>query len=76
MNSQILKCISEGPDNKRVQDETQNVRGVFFSNGQEWHEQRRFALRHLKDFGFGKAGMEETIMEEVEKAIKMLSKGK
>ncbi|CAG7713296.1 unnamed protein product, partial [Allacma fusca] len=28
--------------------------GVVSSSGQEWVEQRRFTLRHLRDFGFGK----------------------
>lgn len=46
----------------------------MFSNGSEWQEQRRFALRQLKDFGFGKLGMEHLILEEVEKSIEMIKK--
>ena len=40
--------------------------GVILSEGKTWVEQRRFALRTLRDFGFGKQGMEELIEEEVE----------
>ena len=43
------------------------VPGVIFTQGKFWTEQRRFTLRVLKDFGFGKASMEDTIMDEVEK---------
>ena len=42
------------------------VQGVLFSDGPIWAEQRRFTLRTLRDFGFGKAKMEELINEEVE----------
>ena len=42
------------------------VHGVLFSDGPLWAEQRRFALKTLRDFGFGKAKMEELINEEVE----------
>ena len=42
------------------------VHGVLFSDGPIWAEQRRFTLRTLRDFGFGKAKMEELINEEVE----------
>lgn len=44
--------------------------GVFFSDGPFWVEQRRFTLRNLRDFGFGKQSMEGFIMEEVEDTIK------
>ncbi|KXJ77750.1 hypothetical protein RP20_CCG006637 [Aedes albopictus] len=29
-------------------------RGIFFTQGPHWKEQRRFVLRHLRDFGFGR----------------------
>ena len=32
---------------------------------QRWREQRRFALKHLKDFGFGKSSMEDIIHIEL-----------
>ncbi|PSN29566.1 hypothetical protein C0J52_28091 [Blattella germanica] len=36
-------------------------------------EQRRFTLRHLKEFGFGKKSMGNIISEEVEETIKEMS---
>lgn len=30
------------------------IRGVFFTEGDLWHEQRRFMLRYLRDYGFGR----------------------
>jgi hypothetical protein len=42
---------------------------VFFTDGPFWVEQRRFTLRHLRDFGFGKQSMEGFIMAEVEDTI-------
>ncbi|CAG7730888.1 unnamed protein product, partial [Allacma fusca] len=44
---------------------SQGQHGIIASEGQEWTEQRRFTLRHLRDFGFGKNLMENLIMEEV-----------
>ena len=41
--------------------------GVLLSQGRGWNEQRRFLLRNLRDFGFGKSEMEETLLEEIEK---------
>jgi len=43
------------------------LEGVIFSQGSVWAEQRRFTLRTLKDFGFGKSGMEGMIQEELMK---------
>ena len=44
----------------------------MFANGQEWQEQRRFTLRNLRDFGFGKTSMENLIQEEIEKCMEVL----
>ena len=45
----------------------------MFANGHEWQEQRRFTLRNLRDFGFGKTSMEALIQEEIEKCVEVLS---
>lgn len=45
---------------------SKEIPGVILSEGKTWVEQRRFALRTLRDFGFGKQGMEEMIQDEVE----------
>lgn len=43
--------------------------GVIFSHGRYWKDQRRFTLRHLRDFGFGKTSMEDILSDEVSKLI-------
>ena len=48
--------------------------GVLISDGQEWVEQRRFTLRHLRDFGFGKNTGEELITNEMKEVIQGLDK--
>jgi len=48
--------------------------GVFFSNGKLWQENRRFALRHLRDFGFGKTSMEGLIHEECKECVETIQK--
>ncbi|KAF8371589.1 hypothetical protein PRIPAC_78018 [Pristionchus pacificus] len=38
--------------------------GIADTNGKVWREQRRFALHTLRDFGLGKAEMQERILNE------------
>ena len=47
--------------------------GVLRSGGNYWKEQRRFMLRNLKDFGFGKSSMESLIQDEMVKLCYKLS---
>lgn len=56
----------------RYPDAHQQVRGVMFSNGDEWKEVRRFSMRHLRDFGFGKSSMEGLIHDEVDKCLELV----
>lgn len=42
----------------RYGDSDARQRGIFFSSGSEWTEQRRFTMWHLRDLGFGKSSME------------------
>ena len=50
--------------------------GVLFPQGKYWADTRRFTLRALRDFGFGKSSMEDTILDEVDKFCDELSKFK
>uniref|UniRef100_A0A1B0DHC9 Uncharacterized protein n=1 Tax=Phlebotomus papatasi TaxID=29031 RepID=A0A1B0DHC9_PHLPP len=38
----------------RMRDPNHNLRGIFFTEGPFWKNQRRFTLRHLRDYGFGR----------------------
>ncbi len=48
--------------------------GVVGTHGQYWKELRRFMLRNLRDFGFGKSSMGDLFQEEAEKLCNALSK--
>ena len=43
--------------------------GIMLTNGDQWSHQRRFALKTLKDFGFGKQFLESTINTEIDEMI-------
>ncbi|XP_011639779.1 probable cytochrome P450 304a1 [Pogonomyrmex barbatus] len=51
--------------------------GIFFIDGLKWHEQRRFALRYMRDFGFGRRQekLETEIMDEMSLLIDILKNG-
>ncbi|XP_057381565.1 methyl farnesoate epoxidase-like [Daphnia carinata] len=46
--------------------------GFMFVDGDFFREQRRFALRHLRDLGFGRTSAEEMIHEEIRELIRLL----
>ena len=46
--------------------------GLAQSNGIYWQEQRRFALRNLRDLGFGKTSMNDLLQEEAMKLCSLL----
>jgi hypothetical protein len=48
--------------------------GIIHAEGEHWSEQRRFALRTLRDYGFGKSGMAELILDEVTEFMDWLRK--
>ncbi|ODN00919.1 Farnesoate epoxidase [Orchesella cincta] len=43
--------------------------GIASIEGEMWEVHRRFLLRQLRDFGFGKSSMEELVQEEVKMLI-------
>lgn len=51
--------------------------GIFFTDGAIWHEQRRFALRYLRDYGFGRRfqSLEIEIQDEMRSFIEMVKYG-
>ncbi|KXJ73478.1 hypothetical protein RP20_CCG015763 [Aedes albopictus] len=38
----------------RMREKNFLLRGIFFTQGPDWKEQRRFILRYLRDYGFGR----------------------
>jgi len=44
----------------------------MFTDGELWKEQRRFTVRHLRDFGMGRSSQEDFIMDEVNDLISSL----
>lgn len=50
------------------------ILGIVFCEGPFWQKQRKFSLQHLKNFGYGRKEMEETILEEAKDLITALKK--
>lgn len=52
-------------------------KGIFNTEGPTWHEQRRYTLRYLRDFGFGRRfdELENDINDEITNFIDLLKNG-
>ena len=48
--------------------------GIIFNSGESWKETRTFALRALRDMGFGKKTSESLILEETRALIASIKK--
>ena len=46
--------------------------GIITASGPKWREARRFVLRHLRDFGFGKTSMESVFHTDVSQLSQLL----
>lgn len=63
------------PDNFFIRLRAMGTRnGITFTDGEHWHEQRSFVMRHLRDVGFGKKTMERFILEELDDLLKFIQK--
>lgn len=51
--------------------------GIFFTEGKTWHEQRRYILRNMRDFGFGRRfdELELEINDEIAHFVNVLKNG-
>ncbi|XP_075147802.1 putative cytochrome P450 304a1 [Haematobia irritans] len=61
----------------KMRDPNYNIAGIFFNEGPEWKEQRRFVLRYLRDFGFGRRfdELELVIQEELTDMLDLIRRG-
>lgn len=61
----------------RLRDPHFELRGIFFRDGDLWHEQRRFTLRYLRDYGFGRRfdELEQEISFQIGQYIDMIKNG-
>lgn len=48
--------------------------GINTSDGELWEIHRRFLIRQLREFGFGKSSMEQLIIEELDELLKTFEK--
>ena len=68
----VARPANYGQEEIRGTSGKDGLPGVISSSGQTWVEQRRFALKKLRDFGMGKNSMEALVAEEVEKVCHAL----
>lgn len=61
----------------RMRDPKHQLRGIFFTDGPQWKEQRRFTLRHLRDYGFGRRfeTLEHDLHDEILSFVNLVKDG-
>jgi hypothetical protein len=71
-------CLNNERQLQRTRQDIDNkfFSGVIFTDGPLWVEHRRFTIRNLKDFGFGKKDAEGIILEETEELMKEIKEKK
>nr|AIL94133.1 cytochrome P450 CYP3041A2 [Tigriopus japonicus] len=57
---------------KEVKGYRGQVLGIIGTSGPLWTEQRRFALKNLRDFGFGRKGLDHVIQDEASQLVQSL----
>jgi cytochrome P450 len=71
-SSDVLSNRKEEYWHKNIKGTGGRAYGIANTSGQLWQEQRRFALKILKDFGFGKQGLDGVIQEEGDLLIRTM----
>jgi hypothetical protein len=61
----------------RLRDPKFNLSGIFFLDGEYWHRQRRYSLRNLRDFGFGRRfpDYEIEVLDEMKNLVNLIKDG-
>lgn len=61
----------------RLREPDYKLNGIFFTDGGYWNDQRRFTLRNLRDFGFGRRyqDYEIEVRDELKNLIAMIKEG-
>ncbi len=49
--------------------------GIFLAEGNFWREQRRFVMKVLRDFGFGRNLMEQKIHQDIDRLLEYIDGG-
>ncbi|KAM6443912.1 cytochrome P450 2J4-like [Liasis olivaceus] len=52
---------------------TNQKRGIIFSNGHTWKQQRKFGVITMRKLGLGKSGMESQIQEEAQQFVEFFA---
>lgn len=61
----------------RLREPHHNLKGIFFTDGPFWLQQRRFTLRNLRDFGFGRRhqNYEIEVIDEMKNLVNLIKDG-